>query len=466
MKTSEMRKDLKLSWVYKSSTIYSHSTHKKWNCCKPLSSIKLLQRCLWRLNMLALLEGLRLCVNLKWLSFWCFKLVSYEEVGGISFHKKGYYGWVFNASRNKLLSMDEVRSLISLRALILNDNQISSICKLDQLQELNTIVLSRNPICNIRESLVKLKSITKLSLSNCQLQSIGSSLSPLLNLKELRLAHNEIMTLPTELAHNSRLLNLDLGSNSITRYSELKVLSSLHNLRNLNLHGNPVAEKDDIAKKIKKLVPNLQIFNSRPLERGKQNDTSKKARDGGMINEVTDLEEEETKRNKPSNIEKISRKRNCSQKEENPFDKVETLDVERKAKNKSSTINMESTMHVLNGSTDDFQVKKDSDRQRKIKSKKDSDKYRKKAAEEDKIEHVDDEEIHGGKLENETEVGMDNILQITCRSQFFHTARLLGGLKVSVGGFGRIECWCEILLHSSASVQPGDDGFNVHFMEY
>ncbi|PIA28164.1 hypothetical protein AQUCO_07200069v1 [Aquilegia coerulea] len=360
--------------------------HKALTDVSCLSEFKNLERLDLSFNNLTSLEDLRSCVNLKWLSVSQNKLQSLRGIENLTKLT------VFNASRNKLISIDEVRSLISLRALILNDNQISSICKLD-LQDLNTIVLSRNPICNISDSLVKLKSITKLSLSNCQLESIGSSLSPLLNLKELRLAHNEIMTLPTELAHNTRLLNLDLGNNSVTRYSDLKVLSSLQNLRNLNLHGNPVAEKDEIAKKIKKLVPNLQIFNSRPIERGKQNDTSKKAIDGDMINEVTDLDEEEVK----SNIEKISKKR---KKEENPFDKAETLDVERKAKNKTSTTNMESKKHVLSGSPDDFQVKEDSDRQRKIESKKDSDRYRKKTPDEPKIDLVDDEEVHGGKLEN------------------------------------------------------------------
>ncbi|XP_028083671.1 uncharacterized protein LOC114284914 isoform X2 [Camellia sinensis] len=87
--------------------------------------------------------------------------------------------------------MDEVRSLLSLRALILNDNGIVSICRLDQLKELNTLVLSRNPINKLGESLVKVKSITKLSLSDSQLEAIDS-LKSCTELKELRLAHNDI----------------------------------------------------------------------------------------------------------------------------------------------------------------------------------------------------------------------------------------------------------------------------------
>lgn len=137
---------------------------------------------------------------------------------------------VFNAGKNKLRSMEEVSSVISLRALILNgiwfcyffivaltmltvlhifflvDNKISSICKLDKLQYLNTLgtaiwtlslktfyryyvwralqyelssymfslipfllafvytVLSKNPIYEIGDSLMKAKSLTKVSV--------------------------------------------------------------------------------------------------------------------------------------------------------------------------------------------------------------------------------------------------------------------------------------------------------------
>ncbi|XP_028096088.1 uncharacterized protein LOC114296005 [Camellia sinensis] len=99
--------------------------------------------------------------------------------------------------------MDEVRSLLSLRALILNDNEIVSICRLDQLKELNTLVLSRNPINKLGESLVKVKSITKLSLSNCQLQAIDS-LKSCTELKELRLAHNDTKVKPSQKSLISR----------------------------------------------------------------------------------------------------------------------------------------------------------------------------------------------------------------------------------------------------------------------
>ncbi|CAB4313773.1 unnamed protein product [Prunus armeniaca] len=136
--------------------------------------------------------------------------------------------------------MDEVMSIVSLRAVILNDNEIASVCRLEPLRDLNTLVLSRNPIRDIGDSLMKVKSITKLSLSHCQLQTIQSSLKSCIELKELRLAHNDIKGLPAELALNKKLQNLDLGNNVITRWSDLK---------------------------IKRILPNLHVFNARPIDK-------------------------------------------------------------------------------------------------------------------------------------------------------------------------------------------------------
>ncbi|XP_043714365.1 protein phosphatase 1 regulatory subunit SDS22 isoform X2 [Telopea speciosissima] len=203
--------------------------HKALSDVSCLNDFKSLERLDLGFNNLSSLEGLRSCVNLKWLSVLQNKLQSLKGIEGLS------KLMVLNAGKNKLKAMDEVRSLISLRALILNDNDIASICKLDGLKDLNTLVLSRNPICEIGNSLVNLKSITK--------------------------------TLPAAMAHNIKIRNLDLGNNSIISWSDLQVLSSLSNLKNLNLQGNPVAERDKLAKKVKKLVPNLQIFNGRPIER-------------------------------------------------------------------------------------------------------------------------------------------------------------------------------------------------------
>lgn len=278
-------------------------THKALSDVSCLNEFENLQKLDLGFNNLTSLEGLKLCVNLKWLSVVQNKLQSLKGVEGLTKLT------VLNAGKNKLKSMDEVSGLVSLRALILNDNDIVSICKLDKMKELNTLVLSRNPISGIGQSLAKNNSITKLSLSNYQLQGIDFSLKSWTELKELRLAHNDIKALPSELAFNIKLQNLDIGNNVIMKWSDLKVLSSLFNLKNLNLQGNPVAEKEDLARKIKKQVPNLQILNAKPIEK------AMKKKEGGRrddenesgdldIAEVSDSKEErklkKKKRSEPS----------------------------------------------------------------------------------------------------------------------------------------------------------------------
>uniref|UniRef100_A0A0E0JU28 Protein phosphatase 1 regulatory subunit 7 n=1 Tax=Oryza punctata TaxID=4537 RepID=A0A0E0JU28_ORYPU len=244
-------------------------SHRALSDVSCLSSFMNLERLDLGYNCLVTLEGLSNCANLKWLSVIENKLVSLKGVEGLSKLQ------VLNAGKNKLRTMDEVKSLTSLGALILNDNNISSICKLDQLHQLNTLVLSKNPIFTIGDALMKAKAMKKLSLSHCQIEKIGSSLTACVELKELRLAHNKITTIPSDLAKNVKILNLDLGNNLIERRSDLEVLSELHYLRNLNLQGNPIAEKDGLAKKVKKLVPNLRIFNSKPMEASSKSKNSR-----------------------------------------------------------------------------------------------------------------------------------------------------------------------------------------------
>ncbi|KQK11709.1 protein phosphatase 1 regulatory subunit SDS22 [Brachypodium distachyon] len=245
----------------------SHRTFSDVSC---LGSFKSLERLDLGYNCLVTLEGLSSCVNLKWLSVIENKLVSLKGVEGLTKLQ------VLNAGKNKLTKIDEVKSLTTLGALILNDNNISAICKLDRHHQLNTLVLSKNPVGTIGDSLVNAKSLKKLSMSHCQIEDIGSSLVACVELKELRLAHNKISKIPSDLAKNVKILNLDLGNNLIERVSDLKALAELRFLRNLNLQGNPIAEKDSLVKKVMKTVPTLRIFNAKPIEASSQTDNSRK----------------------------------------------------------------------------------------------------------------------------------------------------------------------------------------------
>ncbi|PHT35267.1 hypothetical protein CQW23_27067 [Capsicum baccatum] len=306
-------------------------THKALSHVSCLSQFENLQKLDLGFNNLTSLEELKLCVNLKWLSVVQNKLESLKGIEGL------IKLTVLNAGKNKLKSMEGVSGLVNLRALILNDNDIVSICKLDNMKELNTLVLSRNPISGIGQSLAKINSITKLSLSNCQLQGIDSSLKSCTELKELRLAHNDIKTLPSELAFNIKLQNLDIGNNVIMKRSDLKVLSSLVNLKNLNLQGNPIAEKEDLVKKIKKQVPNLQILNAKPIEKAMKKEQV--GRDDDENESGDDYHEEGTfpGSDKPKKSKKLSKNG------KNAGDVSETVpkdpDVQKESKLKKEKIN-------------------------------------------------------------------------------------------------------------------------------
>ncbi|TYI47227.1 hypothetical protein E1A91_D08G011000v1 [Gossypium mustelinum] len=283
------------------ATITSLSlSHKALSDVSCLAEFENLERLDLAFNNLTSLQGLKSCVNLKWLSVVQNKLQTLEGIEGLTKLT------VLNAGKNKLRSMEEVKPLVNLRALILNDNEIVSIRGLDDMKDLNTLVLSRNPITEIGNSLVKLKSITKFSASNCQIQAIESSLKCCVELKELRLSHNDIKSLPSELSCNKKLQNLDLGNNLISQWSELKALDSLVHLKNLNLQGNPIAEKDKLAKKVKRLLPNLHIFNARPI------DKSIKNKEGDIVNiasyssDIHMEEKTELKRKKKKGNDKLS----------------------------------------------------------------------------------------------------------------------------------------------------------------
>lgn len=115
----------------------------------------------------------------------------------------------------------------------------------------------------------------------------------------LRLSHNDIKVLPAELSRNMKLQNLELGNNLLANASDLKVLKSLKNLKNLNLQGNPVVEKAKLLQKVQNLVPNLQIFNAKPMDRSNMSRTGDRV-SGSLLDFDGENTEKQTKKGKAS----------------------------------------------------------------------------------------------------------------------------------------------------------------------
>ncbi|KAF4318495.1 hypothetical protein BBO99_00007262 [Phytophthora kernoviae] len=159
---------------------------------------------------------------------------------------------VLNAADNQVtrIPVEVLRNLRVLKGLVLNNNSISTLDWLPKLPELNSLIVSNNRISQIPQRIVEgFPRLTKISISHNLLEEIPN-LSQLTEITELRMSHNRIKKLPTHLAQLKNLKVLELSHNQIDDWAGFEALSSLENLRQLNLTGNPiVGEKLDVAKK-------------------------------------------------------------------------------------------------------------------------------------------------------------------------------------------------------------------------
>ncbi|KAA8541858.1 hypothetical protein F0562_023010 [Nyssa sinensis] len=154
----------------------------------------------------------------------------------------------------------------------LADYEIVLIPQLDLMKELNTLVLSGNPIREIGVSLVKVE----------------------INYK-------------AELARNSKVQNLDLGNNLITNWSDLKV---------------------------KKLVPNLQIFNARLMDKIMKNEKGDIV-DDSLLNFANKLGVEKEELIDHSMRNKNSKHYEMNQSKDGQLNSAGGLDMEKKLKHKN-----------------------------------------------------------------------------------------------------------------------------------
>lgn len=79
-------------------------------------------------------------------------------------------------------------------------------------------------------------------------------------MKELRLNDNQITEIPETLRKCSALEIVDFGNNQIKEWKDIASLGSLLSLHNLNLKGNPIAQKKDYLEKVLDLIPSLRIL--------------------------------------------------------------------------------------------------------------------------------------------------------------------------------------------------------------
>ena len=154
----------------------------------------------------------------------------------------------------------------SLKALIVSNNALQSLsASLSGLDQLNTLAVSHNQLSKLSH-LGTLKELKKLSASHNALSTFPSFLASS-DLRELRLNANKICTIPDSIARVPRLEILDLGNNDLKEFTDLIHLMSCPRLRQLNLAGNPVAQKEGYREKMRVMLPSLRSLDGKPFER-------------------------------------------------------------------------------------------------------------------------------------------------------------------------------------------------------
>ena len=111
---------------------------------------------------------------------------------------------MLNAGKNQIPRIFGLEGLKTLKALILNDNEIVHMRNLGSVKELNTLVLSHNKIEEIK-NIKHLKQLKKLSVSHNRIRNIPEDLAKHHELTEVRLNNNKISRLPDSLQYNPKV---------------------------------------------------------------------------------------------------------------------------------------------------------------------------------------------------------------------------------------------------------------------
>ena len=216
------------------------------------------------------LNGLCYCHWITWLS------VAKNQLEDIQYICKIRSLQVLNASHNKLkvLPWDELAVLEKLKALILNDNQLTAFPPTACLpKSLDTLVLSGNQLAELPATIFRrLGNLTKVSLSHNHLHTLPD-LAECWQLKEVRLAGNRISSLKDALVKLPPSLEiLDLGHNQLDNAERVLAAFAacpLKKITSLNLKGNPCLPDDAASAALlaglKSALPELRIFNGRNL---------------------------------------------------------------------------------------------------------------------------------------------------------------------------------------------------------
>eukprot|EP00208_Stichococcus_sp_RCC1054_P003893 CAMPEP_0206144720 /NCGR_PEP_ID=MMETSP1473-20131121/25013_1 /ASSEMBLY_ACC=CAM_ASM_001109 /TAXON_ID=1461547 /ORGANISM="Stichococcus sp, Strain RCC1054" /LENGTH=328 /DNA_ID=CAMNT_0053540631 /DNA_START=406 /DNA_END=1388 /DNA_ORIENTATION=- len=209
------------------------AAERNLSSCDSLKPFKQLLRLDLGGNKFTELGGLTASTSLKWLSLAHNQLTALPPLDIPELQ-------VLNIAGNKIRGTLRVKGVPKLRALIANDNELTTVKGLGRLPELNTLVVKSNSITDLGDSLRGCAALEKLSMAHNELSDLGDALTGLPQLQELRVGHNDLPGLPAALEDNARLKIVDVGGCPIRTIEAIQVLAKLPLLQQLGVRGCPL----------------------------------------------------------------------------------------------------------------------------------------------------------------------------------------------------------------------------------
>ena len=185
---------------------------------------------------------------------------------------------VLDCSHNRIININEIKTLIGLRTVWLGFNLIENIDSLKYLTRIRELDLQRNRIFSISNGTLSwLYNLQRLNISFNYLSEFPNDLTSLEALRELNMSNNKIVEVKSgKWIKMWGLEVLNLASNSLETLESISGIADLKNLRNINLLSNPVfvmkqnEEKEKIKNVIIEYCPILRILNWEELMQSSQ----------------------------------------------------------------------------------------------------------------------------------------------------------------------------------------------------
>ena len=151
--------------------------------------------------------------------------------------------------RSLSLSDNSIRSVpaeifercLCLESVVLNNNRISTLPRIDKLQKLKLLWLSSNSLQRLPEGIETLSDLEDLCANDNRIESLPKDLNNLRSLKRLSMAKNRIELMPRTIGALTRLEHLDLQRNKLSGKLP-DSLGCLERLRRLLLAHNEISE--------------------------------------------------------------------------------------------------------------------------------------------------------------------------------------------------------------------------------